>query len=179
MAVDLKSVEYQPDMLINGRVTMKDSFDDDFTSSEEESDEDEYTSEEEDELDPLDVVNKQIIKRTLENLHWALPTTPSSARSCTTNSSGGSKRSGSISRPSGNGKGRVPPGLLGSSNNHEFPQDADGEGEGNPRQGRTLSTAADAKQSRFACPFYQKDPQKHQKYRSCVGPGFETVHRVK
>ena len=31
---------------------------------------------------------------------------------------------------------------------------------------------------RFACPYYQRSPQKH-KSRSCAGPGWATVHRVK
>ncbi|KAF2421194.1 hypothetical protein EJ08DRAFT_653518 [Tothia fuscella] len=32
---------------------------------------------------------------------------------------------------------------------------------------------------RFACPFFQYCPAKHQGHRSCEGPGFETVHRAK
>jgi hypothetical protein len=151
----------------------------DYTSSEEESDEDEYSSDEEDELDPKAVTRRQIIKRTLDSLHWALPTTPSSARSCTTDSSGGSNRSGGFSMPVGNGTGHNPAGLPGSLSNREFPPGGDGDGKGNPQQGGKSTIAPDAKQPRFACPFYQKDPLRHQQYRSCVGPGWETVHRVK
>ena len=32
---------------------------------------------------------------------------------------------------------------------------------------------------RFGCPFYQRNPEKHQYHRSCEGPGWEAVHRVK
>jgi hypothetical protein len=32
---------------------------------------------------------------------------------------------------------------------------------------------------RFGCPFYQRNPEKHQFHRSCEGPGWEAVHRVK
>jgi hypothetical protein len=32
---------------------------------------------------------------------------------------------------------------------------------------------------RFACPFYQRNPEKHQDHRSCEGPGWEAVRRVK
>ncbi|KAF5665501.1 hypothetical protein FHETE_6613 [Fusarium heterosporum] len=32
---------------------------------------------------------------------------------------------------------------------------------------------------RFACPFYSHDPERYETSRSCCGPGWETVHRVK
>jgi hypothetical protein len=32
---------------------------------------------------------------------------------------------------------------------------------------------------RFACPFFKKDPQKYKTHRTCPGPGWTTVHRVK
>jgi hypothetical protein len=32
---------------------------------------------------------------------------------------------------------------------------------------------------RFGCPFYQRNPEKHQHHRPCQGPGWEAVHRVK
>ncbi|KAF4501695.1 hypothetical protein FAGAP_2101 [Fusarium agapanthi] len=32
---------------------------------------------------------------------------------------------------------------------------------------------------RFACPFYKHDPERYANSRSCCGPGWETVHRVK
>ncbi|KAF4994593.1 hypothetical protein FGRMN_5708 [Fusarium graminum] len=32
---------------------------------------------------------------------------------------------------------------------------------------------------RFACPFYNHDPERYETSRSCCGPGWETVHRVK
>jgi hypothetical protein len=31
----------------------------------------------------------------------------------------------------------------------------------------------------LACPYYKRNPKKHQKLRSCAGPGWSTVHRVK
>ncbi|KAJ3548084.1 hypothetical protein NM208_g1181 [Fusarium decemcellulare] len=35
------------------------------------------------------------------------------------------------------------------------------------------------KERRFACPYYRRNPEKHQAYRSCAGPGFLTILRVK
>jgi len=32
---------------------------------------------------------------------------------------------------------------------------------------------------RFACPFNKRDPERHCKWRSCIGPGWESVHRAK
>jgi len=32
---------------------------------------------------------------------------------------------------------------------------------------------------KLACPYYKRSPRKHQKYRSCAGPGWMSCHRVK
>jgi hypothetical protein len=32
---------------------------------------------------------------------------------------------------------------------------------------------------KFACPFFKRVPKDHQRWRSCAGPGWDTVHRVK
>ena len=32
---------------------------------------------------------------------------------------------------------------------------------------------------RFACPYFKRDPQKYRTHRTCPGPGWQTVHRVK
>ncbi|CVL04358.1 uncharacterized protein FPRN_00407 [Fusarium proliferatum] len=42
------------------------------------------------------------------------------------------------------------------------------------KRSKTTSTAP-----RFACPFYKNDPERYANSRSCCGPGWETVHRVK
>jgi hypothetical protein len=39
--------------------------------------------------------------------------------------------------------------------------------------------AANLSGRRLACPFFKKNPQKHTEWRSCQGPGWLTVHRVK
>jgi len=33
--------------------------------------------------------------------------------------------------------------------------------------------------TKFACPFYKRNPEKYKNQRACSGPGWETVHRVK
>ena len=32
---------------------------------------------------------------------------------------------------------------------------------------------------KFACPYYKHDPEKYRSHRTCLGPGFPTVHRVR
>jgi hypothetical protein len=54
--------------------------------------------------------------------------------------------------------------------------------EGDPGKRRKLNTGAihsSILRSRFACPFYKRNPDNHQRWRSCRGPGWEEVRRVK
>jgi hypothetical protein len=37
----------------------------------------------------------------------------------------------------------------------------------------------DALARRLACPYFKRDPVKYQEERSCVGPGWKRVHRIK
>jgi hypothetical protein len=56
------------------------------------------------------------------------------------------------------------------------------EQEGDPGKRRKLNTGAihsSILRSRFACPFYKRNPDNHQRWRSCRGPGWEEVRRVK
>lgn len=41
-----------------------------------------------------------------------------------------------------------------------------------PKDGPSVST-------KLACPFYKRDPEKYRNQRSCPGPGWNTVHRLK
>jgi len=53
-----------------------------------------------------------------------------------------------------------------------------GDGQGNKRP-RTLFKLADNASQIFACPFFKRTPRKHRGCRSCIGPGWDSVHRVK
>jgi hypothetical protein len=35
------------------------------------------------------------------------------------------------------------------------------------------------KERKFACPYYQRNPELHSHYRSCAGPGWSSIHRLK
>ena len=54
--------------------------------------------------------------------------------------------------------------------------------DGDPGKRRRLNNGAihsSILRSRFACPFYKRNPDNHQRWRSCRGPGWEEVRRVK
>ncbi|KAF0329289.1 hypothetical protein GQ607_003598 [Colletotrichum asianum] len=62
------------------------------------------------------------------------------------------------------------------SEDHEADRSDDGDEQKRPRLGSSASEV-----SRLACPYFKKTPQRYctSKWRSCPGPGWETVHRVK
>lgn len=55
-----------------------------------------------------------------------------------------------------------------------------GRGNGNMDEGAGAGSPAEMPLGRrFACPYFKRDPRKYRKHRSCVGPGWTAVHRVK
>ncbi|KAK2730011.1 hypothetical protein CKAH01_09920 [Colletotrichum kahawae] len=59
-------------------------------------------------------------------------------------------------------------------------QEADRSGDGDEQKRPRLGSSS-PEVSRLACPYFKKTPQRYctSKWRSCPGPGWETVHRVK
>jgi len=199
--VVLHSVDHVPNTENNAESNLAEplscngnSFEEDDSSSEEESDEDEYTSDEEEKPDTsylvesllnknlqpaLDLKKQRIIKRTLENLAYVLPTTPSSVKSCTgTESSRGSHRSGGARRPSRSGRTGGSAGRA-TANDEDIPRGDDEEEEDEMPKGGTTKTVPNLNGPKLACPFFQRDPQRYHNFRGCPGPGWDTAHRVK
>lgn len=56
----------------------------------------------------------------------------------------------------------------------ETSDDDTDEGSRSTKRSKRASTSP-----RFACPFYKHNPARYETSRSCVGPGWKTVHRVK
>ncbi|KAI1389110.1 uncharacterized protein F4822DRAFT_404991 [Hypoxylon trugodes] len=55
-----------------------------------------------------------------------------------------------------------------------------GGNEGDPSRGGNKRAKKDIEPDRkFACPFYKHDPKTHSKHRSCAGPGWASLHRLK
>lgn len=63
-----------------------------------------------------------------------------------------------------------------SGDENETPEDGDSDGFKKPRMDSHSSPTSPL---RFACPYYRRKSQKQQKHRSCAGPGWTSVHRVK
>jgi hypothetical protein len=73
---------------------------------------------------------------------------------------------------SSNGKRRAADDEGGQENNED----------GHSKKRRKLKPGGDAEMMavcRFACPFFKHDPQLYSRRRSCPGPGWPTVHRMK
>ena len=86
-------------------------------------------------------------------------------------SSGLSDRSSLTKRP-----------LSGKPSQHEaddFDNDDYGNGSGNKRPRNNKPAGTMGKSRKLACPFYKYNPEKYSTSRTCVGPGWESVFRVK
>lgn len=60
------------------------------------------------------------------------------------------------------------------------PPDDDDEGSPNKRRRGSMATSDESETGvRFACPFYKHDPNRYRNRRTCAGPGWPTVHRMK
>lgn len=48
-----------------------------------------------------------------------------------------------------------------------------------PRQKRAKTESSPPVVKKLACPYYRNDPENHRKHRSCAGPGWTSIHRLK
>ncbi|KAH6656714.1 hypothetical protein BKA67DRAFT_552823 [Truncatella angustata] len=55
----------------------------------------------------------------------------------------------------------------------------DGGGDGGDRNGNKRARKTAEEKLLFACPFFQQDPTQHCTQRSCTGPGWPSIHRLK
>ncbi|KAK3989059.1 hypothetical protein QBC44DRAFT_370430 [Cladorrhinum sp. PSN332] len=100
------------------------------------------------------------------------------------NGSGRVRASLGSSSAASQGSGSSSPGRAGAndgpSDNRGLPN-LPGSGSGGGTQGpASLEESLRAVQSRkLACPYYKREPWKHNKHRSCTGPGWPAIHRVK
>ncbi|KAK0642943.1 hypothetical protein B0T16DRAFT_459143 [Cercophora newfieldiana] len=63
--------------------------------------------------------------------------------------------------------------------NESEPSESEDERDGEPKRAKLTSKSEQQSVRRLACPYNRRNPQKHNKHRSCIGPGWSTVHRVK
>jgi hypothetical protein len=57
--------------------------------------------------------------------------------------------------------------------------DSEDEDEGSKKRPRLSPRFCSPAKKKFACPFFKRAPESHQRWRACAGPGWDTVHRVK
>jgi hypothetical protein len=126
-----------------------------------------------------------VVSEFLQSRFGPTPGIRSLAGSDQTNSSTatGSSSGGVSSESRGNGGGRKrsrddePPLERNSDKGH---QDRNGDDPNKRRKGNPSTKSADSKKTkRYACPYYQRDPKLYNHKRSCIGPGWIEVHRVK
>jgi len=99
-----------------------------------------------------------------------------------TSSTSGSTE-GASSGSQGNSSGRK----RGFGGDNPFQRNNDegqqGENDGDPNKRRKVISASKSgngkKEKRFACPYFKRDPKVYGDRRSCLGPGWLEVHRVK
>ncbi len=119
---------------------------------------------------------KLILRKMEVNLRYAV------YRQCTrgNDNSRTSSRSTITSQDSGR-KGPQRPGQKRKLEGSPPPDDDDGEDDGSSKRRRGSATATDSSDTgaRFACPFYKHDPDRYRNRRTCPGPGWPTVHRMK
>ena len=129
----------------------------------------------------LEEREKQIIQHIMGELHYVIPGSPSSTRSHT-NSTGSSGTPGkATSHPKNrraSGSGAPIGGPLEDDDGENDNNTDDGEEE-RERPPKPHSGSNSLMSSKFACPFFKRDPAKYQNFAGCPGPGWMSVHRLK
>lgn len=57
--------------------------------------------------------------------------------------------------------------------------DQNGEGGREDRNSKRAKIVSDENRLKYACPYYKFDPERFKQHRTCCGPGWAEVHRVK
>ena len=139
----------------------------------------------------LSVVLREFRRDILMQLFSKFPGNPNSYAFVTSypaessHSSTYQRRNSSQSSPSNSNSGQ-PSDSRGRSKGRRNSDDANGddENENNDSERGSKSSQSPASTrtkvwTRLACPYFKHEPERHQKWPSCKGPGWVTVHRVK
>lgn len=96
--------------------------------------------------------------------------------------SGRSKSSGGSQKPSSGDQGRQAAGKkrqLGRRGREDSPDNNGGSGSGQDRTSKRNKKDSDDHRKKFACPFAKRYPEKYKNRRTCCGPGWSDVRRLK
>ena len=93
---------------------------------------------------------------------------------------------GRSGKPPGSGTGATTSKLAGQKRVLQDDDDRDGsrdedeeDGSGKDRNKKRSKTDVHDDRPRFACPYFKRDPAKFKNARTCCGPGWTEVHRIK
>jgi hypothetical protein len=131
----------------------------------------------------LELNKDRLYQLLLNNLQYVLPTTDSSVSS----HAGASNASGSGSASKQPGKEDQQPSRkksMSQSRMHRVDRNDGDEGDNGEEDGdkqlrQPPAPGVSPTGPKFACPFFKNNPTKYQTWRSCPGPGWDEVHRVK
>jgi hypothetical protein len=174
----------------------------DDVTSEEESSDDEYSSDSEyEDLSPLNVrtptkarrddivrsvmspMKRELVDGIMDEFHLLFVPSPAVRSHAGSEGTSASQAAAQISGSFGSGTKGSGGRKRGMADDDRTYGEKNGRGNGDdpnkrqkldrtPKDGAVVST-------RFACPFYKRDPEKYRNQRSCPGPGWDTVHRLK
>ncbi|XXG97395.1 hypothetical protein Hte_003696 [Hypoxylon texense] len=96
------------------------------------------------------------------------------------NSASGSGDAGSGSSSSGQGRSSRSSRAKRRLGGDDQDNSSAGGDEGDPNRGGSKRAKTDNEpEQKFACPFFKHDAKAHSKHRSCTGPGWTSLHRLK
>ena len=165
----------------------------DYTSSEDDSYEDDSSSDEDEDDDiypklmkhiipPLqERFSKNAVNEALKNMFDGVSGIKSHAGSDQTTNSGSSSAAGSGFSETGRAGGNRKRGMADGSPSRAGGDDEANKDDPNKRQKQQSGALLDSNPSRtyLACPFYKRNPDLYRDKRSCPGPGWPTVSRLK
>ncbi|KAJ4289659.1 hypothetical protein N0V90_010988 [Kalmusia sp. IMI 367209] len=93
----------------------------------------------------------------------------------------GSKAQGTASGSRGSRSSQASSGKRKTRPDEGLPPDDPDEDDANKRRRISITTTTEDSETgpRFACPFFKHDPNRYRNRRTCPGPGWPTVHRMK
>ncbi|KAI1106440.1 hypothetical protein F4804DRAFT_340457 [Jackrogersella minutella] len=120
----------------------------------------------------------QWFNKRLEIISWLIDAYEASeASGDSSGCSGGAESGSNNSRQGQSGRSTRAKRRLGGDDQDNSSTGGD---EGDPDRGGSKRAKKEIESERkFACPFYKHDPGTHNKHRSCAGPGWTSLHRLK
>lgn len=128
----------------------------------------------------MDIKKRGIIIRLMKEFYSIFGLT-SGAVTCAGSTSSGPPQ-GTVSSSSSSAQSSGGRGSKRKATDADLPPgDNNGRDDSNkrPKRGSEKHDAGLSTANKFACPYFKRNPRKYQRVRSCPGPGWDTLHRLK